>query len=197
MKRALVIVSIVALLLPVAALAIPNPLRAFFPQMFGLICDANRLCVDDARHFTSARALSLPALTEVTARLGQYESQPTMIFCMSEECYNVFGRRRSSSVAFGGTAVVIGPRGWASHYIQHELIHIAQAQRLGVLRAWRAPEWLTEGMAYSLSGDPRRPLPGELEALRAEFERWYRGELGEALWAKTYAAVNPSGPKSE
>src|SRR5882724_3100355 len=187
MKRTLAIVSILALLLPVAALAIPNPLRALFPEMFGFICDSNRLCVDDAQHLASARALALPALSEVTKRLGEYESQPTIIFCMSEECYNVFGHRRSTSVAFGGKAVLIGPRGWLPQYVRHELIHIAQYQKLGTARAWRAPRWLIEGMAYSLGGDPRRPLPGELEAWRAEFERWYGGEQREALWAKARA----------
>jgi hypothetical protein len=39
-------------------------------------------------------------------------------------------------------------------------------------------------------------LPGEREALRAEFEHWYRGELGAALWARIYAALNPSATQS-
>lgn len=184
MKRPLLLASLLVALLPVAALAIPNPLRAFAPGMFGLICDPNCLCVEDAQHLAGAQALALPALIDVAEKLGELDSRPTIIFCSTEKCFNIFGQRRATSVAFGGSAVLIGPRGWAKHYIRHELIHVAQYQKLGPMGAWRAPMWLIEGMAYSLSDDSRRPLPGELEALRAEFERRFGGEKGEALWIK-------------
>ena len=190
MKRLLVVVLALAFLLPVAAVAIPNPLRALVPEMFGFICDSNRICVDDAEHLARARDLTMRALAAVRQRVGSSEIQPRLIFCMSEECFNIFGRRCSTSVAFGDKAILIGPRGWESHYIEHELIHVVQYQKLGLLRAWRAPKWLTEGMAYSLSGDPRRPLPGELEAWRTEFERWYQGEKGEILWTRVYEALD-------
>lgn len=128
------------------------------------------------RSASTAQALVLPALLDVTEKLGQLDSRPTIIFCSTEKCFNIFGQRRSTSVAFGDRAVLIGPRGWVNHYLRHELIHVAQYQKLGLLRAWRAPQWLMEGMVYSLSDDPRRPLPGELEALRVEYERRLGGE---------------------
>lgn len=183
-KRLRVGILILASLLPVVALAIPNPLRALVPTLYGLTCDTDRMCVDDQRHLAAARDLALPALAAVTQKLGPFERQPRMIFCKSQECFDVFGHRRSTSATFGDKAILIGPRGWALHYVEHELIHIAQYQNLGLMRAWRAPKWLSEGMAYSLSGDPRRPLPEELEPWRAAFEHWYGGERGEALWAR-------------
>ena len=177
-------------LIPVAALAIPNPLRALAPGMFGLICDSNRLCVEEAPRLSEARELALSGLADVAEKLGEFESRPTMIFCSSQACFDAFGKRRSTAVAFGSQAVLIGPRGWAKHYIRHELVHVAQYQRLGLIRAWRAPKWLIEGMAYSLSEDPRRPLPGELEALREEFDGWLGGDKGPALWRKAQGIVD-------
>lgn len=189
MARWFLSVAVVIALLPVAALAIPNPLRALLPDMFGLACDSHRLCVDAIERREEAAALALPALAQVEKALGPFESRPAMIFCSSEECFAKFGRRRSTAVAFGGRAVLIGPRGWAGHFVRHELIHIAQYQRLGLITIWRAPKWLTEGMAYSLSEDPRRPLPGDLEALRVEFEQRLGGERNACLWGRVQALL--------
>jgi len=184
MKLVLMLAAALVFLPPLAAFAVPNPLRAFVPEMFGLICDVDRICVDDAEQLPRARDLTVSALAAVTEKLGPHEFRPRVIFCRSEECFHIFGRRRSTADTFGDKAILIGPRGWAPHYVEHELIHVAQYQRLGFWRAWRAPQWLREGMAYSLSGDPRRPLPGELEEWRARFEGWHRGEKGEALWIR-------------
>lgn len=153
MKRLLAIASILVLLLPVADLAIPNPLRSFVPELYGLTCDSARLCVEDREQFTAALALVEPAVADIREKLGAFD-RPTLVFCRSQDCYDLFGRRSATSVSFGDKAVLIGPRGWSPHYVRHELIHIVQFQRLGLIRMWRAPAWLREGMAYSLSGDP-------------------------------------------
>jgi len=48
---------------------------------------------------------------------------------------------------------------------------------------WLAkPVWFREGMAYSLSRDPRRPLPPPLEGYRQEFETWYQQVGPGKLW---------------
>ena len=60
-----------------------------------------------------------------------------------------------------------------------------QNQRLGSLRMWLfKPVWFREGMAYSLSGDPRKPLPEPLQGYRSAFETWYRQVGPERLWAE-------------
>jgi hypothetical protein len=185
-RRVLLIGLIAVALVPVATLAIPNPLRALAPGLFGFVCD-DRVCVDDARRLAEALALVGPARADVARKLGAPGALPLALFCSSKACYDTFGERRSTAETFGGKAILIGPRGWSAHFVRHELIHVAQYERLGFMRAWRGPKWIIEGMAYSLSEDPRRPLPGELEAWRAEYEARLGGEGGVALWAKVEA----------
>ena len=57
-----------------------------------------------------------------------------------------------------------------------------QGERLGYWRARRSPKWFTEGMAYALSEDPRRPLTEPWEDYRAKFEAWYRDSGKARLW---------------
>jgi hypothetical protein len=133
----------------------------------------------------------------VTRTLGAPHVQPLALFCSSEECFRTFGKRRSIAATFGGQAILIGPRGWAAHFVRHELIHVAQYERLGVIRAWRGPRWINEGMAYSLSEDPRRPLPAELEAWRTEYEGRLGAERGEALWDRVEALYSSGQARIE
>jgi hypothetical protein len=195
--RRWVLIGVIAVaLVPVATLAIPNPLRALAPGLFGLVCE-NRVCVDDARRLAEAQALLQRARADVTRTLGASHAQPLALFCSSEECFRTFGKRRSTAETFGGQAILIGPRGWAAHFVRHELIHVAQYERLGVIRAWRGPRWINEGMAYSLSEDPRRPLPAELEAWRTEYEGRLGGERGEALWDRVEALYSSGQARIE
>jgi hypothetical protein len=78
--------------------------------------------------------------------------------------------------------VLVSPRGWTDVSLMREFIHWRQVEELGILAVRRKPRWLIEGMAYSLSHDPRRPLPEEMESWRAEFERWYAGLGGWDVW---------------
>jgi hypothetical protein len=185
-KRLLLIGLIGVALVPVATLAIPNPLRALAPGLFGFVCE-ERVCVDDARRLAEAQELVRSARADVVRKLGAPSALPLALFCSSAECFGTFGRRRSIAETFGGQAILIGPRGWAAYFVRHELIHVAQYEKLGLIRAWRGPKWITEGMAYSLSEDPRRKLPADLEAWRAQYERRLGGERGAALWAKVQA----------
>ena len=49
-------------------------------------------------------------------------------------------------------------------------------------RVLRALEWFIEGMAYSLSEDPRAKLPEPFERYRSQFEAWLRSVGREHLW---------------
>ena len=85
----------------------------------------------------------------------------------------------------GTFAVVISHRGWRPHLIRHELIHHLQNERLGWLRARLfKPEWWREGMAYSLSRDPRKSLPEPLQTYRSQFEAWFSQVGAAKLWAE-------------
>ena len=180
----------------VASFAIPSPLRALAPGLFGLVCE-NRVCVDDANRLAEAQELLQRARADVTQKLGAPLALPLALFCSSEECFRTFGKRRSTAETFGGRTILIGPRGWAAHFVRHELIHVAQYEKLGLIRAWRGPRWINEGMAYSLSEDPRRPLPAPLEAWRAQYERRLGGERDAALWAKVEALYSTDEARIE
>jgi hypothetical protein len=52
-------------------------------------------------------------------------------------------------------------------------------------------------MAYSLSEDPRRPLPARLEAWRAQYERRLGAEEGAALWARVEALYSSGEARIE
>lgn len=195
-RRLLLIGLIAVSLIPVATVATPSPLRAFAPGLFGLVCE-DRVCVDDARRLAEAQELVRSARADVTQKLGAPHTLPLALFCSSEACFGTFGRRRSTAVTFGGKAILIGPRGWAAHFVRHELIHVAQYEKLGTLRAWRGTKWINEGMAYSLSEDPRRPLPAELEAWRTQYEGSLGGERGEALWARVEALYSSDEARIE
>lgn len=63
------------------------------------------------------------------------------------------------------------------------MIHHVQNERLGSLRVWTvSPEWFIEGMAYSLSEDPRPVLSEPWQHDRRQFEAWFRQVGKEHLW---------------
>ena len=69
--------------------------------------------------------------------------------------------------------------------MRHELIHHLQNERLGSLRTWLLkPDWFREGMAYSLSEDPRQPLPEPLQSYRARFETWFKQVGRSNIWTE-------------
>lgn len=120
---------------------------------------------------------------QLEASFGPLEFRPHAVFCSTQACALKLGFKGQNAYNVGRYAIVIGDRGWRPFFVRHELIHQVQNQRLGSLRMWLLkPVWFREGMAYSLSGDPRRRLPAPLEGYRAEFEAWYQ-QVGPAkLW---------------
>lgn len=46
------------------------------------------------------------------------------------------------------------------------------------------PDWFKDGMAYSLSEDPRARLPEPLQGYRLKFESWLQRVGAEHLWAE-------------
>jgi len=182
MRRTLAVLIILAV--PFATWAFANPVRVLAPELEGLTCEL-RICVDDPARRAEAQTLYLDALRFVEASLGQLETRPLAVFCSTRACAEKFGFKGQNAYNFGSYAIVIGDRGWHPYFLRHELIHQMQNQRLGSLRMWLfKPLWFREGMAYSLSGDPRDPLPEPLQGYRAAFDAWYR-QVGPAkLWSE-------------
>jgi hypothetical protein len=175
---------VLALALPLAAWALVKPVRTIAPQLEGLTC-ADRVCVDDASRRAEALTLYREAADFVQTSIGTLDELPRAVFCSTRQCAEKFGATRAHAYTVGTFAIVIGERAWRPYYVRHELIHHLQNERLGSLRnSLFKPTWFREGMAYSLSQDPRDPLPEPLQGYRARFNAWFK-EVGRAqLWAQ-------------
>jgi len=178
------VIFLVALALPLAAWAFVKPARVLAPGLEGVTCEG-LLCVDDPARRAEAAALYRDAFQFVQTSVGAMQVEPRAVFCSTAACSEKFGLLRRNAYNVGTFAVVIGDRGWKPYFVRHELIHHLQNERLGSLRTWLfKPAWFREGMAYSLSGDPRRPLPQPLQGYRSEFEGWFRPVGLAKLWVE-------------
>ena len=146
------------------------------------------MCVDDQTRLTEATALRQQASEFVERAVGKVDRAPQVIFCTTSECERWFGFKGNAAYSLGNRAVVVASRGWKPYFVQHELIHCVQVERIGGIRMWLStPTWLIEGMAYSLSGDPRRPLQAPWERYRSQYEEWATQGAGKELWSRARA----------
>ena len=158
---------------PVATWAFFKPIRVLAPELAGVTCTPAGLCVDDLARLDEAIHLKDEAVQFVQSKVGSFKYVPRAIFCSSAKCAKSFGFTDNGAYNVGTSGLVIGPRGWHPYFVRHELIHHVQNERIGSVTAWLLrPKWFIEGMAYSLSEDPRHPLPSPLEEWRAQYEQW-------------------------
>ena len=176
-------IALIALLtLPVAAWAFIKPVRVLAPELIGLTCHG-RVCVDDPSRMAEASGLYQGALQFVQVQVGELQALPRAVFCSTQACSESFGFTAVNAYNVGTFGIVVSHRGWRPYLVRHELIHHLQNEHLGSLRTWLfKPIWFREGMAYSLSQDPRRPLPQPLQGYRSEFETWFKQVGKSQLW---------------
>ena len=187
-KSRIVIAAAIALLLPAVAWAAFKPVRVVAPELLGLHCAASGVCVDDLRRLAEAEALRSEALDFVAHHVGAIEHPPRTIFCSSMTCTQAFGFTNNAAYNVGTYGLVISYRGWRPYFVRHELIHHLQNERLGTFNAWLfKPSWLLEGMAYSMSDDPRKPLPQPLQGWRESFEQWRLATRDQDFWEAAQA----------
>lgn len=166
----------VSIVLPIFVLALYKPSRVFAPTFFAVTCSLNGICVDDESRRAEAEELYKLSSNELQVRLGSYLSyKPKLIFCSEQKCFETFGFNKASAQTLGTVATVIGPKGWKKYYLKHELIHQWQADKLGGITMYLAPQWVREGMAYALSNDPRSRLSEPWQSYREKFMAWYSG----------------------
>jgi len=182
MYRRLTVIALLAL--PIAAWAFVKPVRVLAPELAGLECRGN-VCVDDLSRLAEATGLYEEAVRFVQANVGELQSLPRAVFCSKPACSESFGFSKVNAYNFGTAGIVMSDRGWRPFFVRHELIHHLQNEHLGSLRTWLfKPVWFREGMAYSLSQDPRKPLPEPLQSYRFRFESWYERIGAARLWAE-------------
>lgn len=170
--------------LPLAAWMLVKPVRALAPQWLGMHCPTTTVCVEDENALEQAAALHAEAQAFVRTKIGALRTPPTVIFCSTDRCADTFGLGTRSAVTLGSWGTVVGPHAWKPYYLRHEMIHVLQAERLGVLALLFKPAWFKEGMAYGLSEDPREPLNAPFEGWRTQFRSWYAKLLPEQLWTE-------------
>ncbi|AOY99956.1 hypothetical protein BKK81_12405 [Cupriavidus sp. USMAHM13] len=183
LKLALAALPILAIVMPLAALAFVKPLRAAVPGwMPGVQCPRADLCMDDVGRLAEAQQLYAQGYATATAAVGPFHGRPRLVFCSTQACADTFGLGRRAAAAVGDFGLAVAPRGWQSYYVAHELIHYRQAETLGNVAVATGPGWLIEGMAYDLSGDPRPVLGEPFQGWRAQFRAWHAGLGGRDLW---------------
>jgi len=182
-KKIIVVLTFVVLLVPIAVWALYKPVRVLAPAWVdGVSCVAPNICIEDKSRYTEAQQLYDNALQSVSETVGPFHNKPALIFCTSPDCYNAFGFNKSAAKNVGRSGIVVSPRGWKPWYIRHEMIHYRQSEELGLLSAFTKPEWFTEGMAYSLSHDPRKTLSDRWQQDRSKFDIWFKGVGADNLW---------------
>lgn len=179
MKR---ILLFILLCLPVAVWAFVKPVRIVMPELAGVTCPTETLCIDDVARSDEATKLYDQALQYVDTSVGTVKDKPRIIFCSTEACSNSFGLGGRAGMTIGTFGIVLSPRGWTPYYVRHEVIHHLQSERLGTIAVWRDPQWLIEGMAYALSEDPRPVLVEPFEKYRTKFKSWYEQVGKDQLW---------------
>ncbi|MDO9314083.1 MAG: hypothetical protein Q7T97_06025 [Burkholderiaceae bacterium] len=167
---------------PVAAWIIVKPIRVVFPTVQGMSCVSASVCVEDPDEAQAAVALYEEAFDFVSATVVPLRKKPRLIFCSTEICANKFGLGARAALTVGKFGTVVGPRAWTPYLVRHEMIHSVQCEQLGVLKVLRMPSWFVEGMAYSLSEDPRDQLPPPLEGYRSAFDSWFETIDRRLVW---------------
>jgi hypothetical protein len=183
LKRVILITVATLLTLPVAALAFVKPLRVVAPTLApGVSCPLPNLCIDTPSRLDDAQRLYQQGHATAASAVGPFGQVPRVVFCSTPACASYFGLGRQAAEAVGDLGLIVAPRGWKAFYLAHELIHYRQAESLGNLAVATKPRWLIEGMAYSLSGDPRHPLGAPFEQWRSRFEAWHAALGTRDLW---------------
>ena len=168
--------------LPALAFAIARPAKVL-QEVGGLACKAQTVCTDEASRLEEASALYSSAIEFLASSVSPLQGRPLVVFCSTWQCYSFAGQDGSAAKTVGKFIIVVSPRGWTPYFLRHELIHRLQGEKLGVVGMYGKPEWFIEGMAYSLSQDPRPRLAEPFESDRAHFRAWYARVGKEGLWS--------------
>ncbi len=180
--------AVALLIAPFSLWAFWKPIRTLAPEWAGVVCYSGDVCTDDPSTAQEALLLRIEAISFVERWAGKFEASPRIIFCTSLACEKSFGFNGNAAYHFGTKALIVASHGWKPYIIRHELIHSVQVERIGGFRMlFSTPTWLIEGMAYSASEDPRKPLKEPWETYRRSYEHWASQFPPEELWSRTRA----------
>jgi hypothetical protein len=172
---------IAAPLLPATLWYCAKPLRILAPQADGMICRA-AVCVEDPAQMRRAQRLQREAMAAVDHKLVAIKSPPLTIFCSTRKCYRSFGGGAERGATLFDLGVILPPGSWVPYIVEHEYIHMLQAQELGLMGRCLRPDWYIEGMAFSVSDPPAWDLPAYARPLVARYVAWERRTGRENVW---------------
>ena len=122
--------SLIAASVPITAWVFFKPIRIIAPQLNGVTC-VDVICIDSVATLPAALQLHSDAMSNVALKLRPLKSPPLTVFCSTRSCYESFGGNGRGITVFH-LGVVIPPDSWQSYIVEHEFIHMLQAQELGL-----------------------------------------------------------------
>jgi hypothetical protein len=170
-------------LMPIIAWASFKPIRILAPTLNGVTCVA-LVCVEEPAKLALAQTLQGNAVKAVGHKLSPLQNVPLTVFCSSRECYQSFGGGMERGAALLNWGVIIPPESWVPHIVEHEYIHMLQAQELGLLGREATPLWFKEGMPFLISAPPTYDLPAYARPLVAQYQDWEQSEGRGNVWQR-------------
>ena len=167
--------------MPAIAWASFKPVRILAPTLNGVTCVA-QVCVEDPSKLALAQALQHNAIAAVGRKLVPLKQAPLTVFCSTRTCYQSFGGGMERGAAILNWGVILPPESWVAHIVEHEYIHILQAQQLGLLGRERTPLWFKEGMPFLISAPPAYDLPAYARPFVAQYKAWEQKEGRSNVW---------------
>ena len=167
--------------MPAIAWSAFKPVRILAPTLNGVTCVA-RVCVEDPAKLSLAQNLQHNAVEAVGHKLAPLEQVPLTVFCSTRECYRSFGGGMERGAAILNWGVILPPESWVAHIVEHEYIHMLQAQQLGLLGREGTPQWFKEGMPFFISAPPAYDLPNYARPLVAQYQAWEQKEGRSHVW---------------
>ncbi|MDQ3039173.1 MAG: hypothetical protein M3R16_05155 [Pseudomonadota bacterium] len=166
---------------PAIAWATFKPVRILAPTFNGVTC-TGRVCVEQPSQLARAQSLQLNAVAAVGRKLVPLEQLPLTVFCSTRQCYQSFGGGMERGATILDWGVILPPESWVAHIVEHEYIHMLQAQQLGLLGRERTPDWFKEGLPFLISEPPAHDLPDYARPLVAEYRAWEQRVGRENVW---------------
>jgi hypothetical protein len=167
--------------MPLLAWAAFKPVRILAPVLNGVTC-LDRVCTEDPSRLAQAAKLQRDAVAAVARKLAPLSDPPLTVFCSTRDCYRSFGGGMERGATLLDWGVILPPESWVPHIVEHEYIHMLQAQQLGLLGRQRTPDWYKEGMPFLLSAPPEADLPDYARPLANRYAAWERHVGRRNVW---------------
>lgn len=166
---------------PAVAWAAFKPVRILAPALNGVTC-FGQVCVDDPSQLARAQELQRKGVEAVGRKLVALQETPLTVFCSTRQCYHSFGGGLERGATLFNWGVILPPESWVAHIVEHEYIHMLQAEQIGLLGRQRTPVWFKEGMPFLVSEPPEHDLPDYARPLLAEYQAWERHVGRQNVW---------------